>query len=139
MAASQAAHEGSIPFTRSPLFIGCWALGVERLLSGQAENIQRSTPNFQRSIQKRLLRSPMLRARSIPQKRSRFAAEEFSERLKKFVRKLARLFSEVVQLLRELHLFAAVNFAGHGWNFVLRQIGFVGSAGRFATGCREMI
>src|SRR2546425_13243181 len=68
-----------------------------------------------------------------------FSAEEFFEGLKEFVREISGFFSKVVQLLRELHLFAAVNFAPGGGNFVSRKIDFVGGAGRFATSGREMI
>src|SRR5205814_1755568 len=69
----------------------------------------------------------------------RFAAEEFSEGLKEFVRNLGGFLAEVAELLRELHLVAAVNFARGSRKFVLGQIDFVGGAGSFAPGCRKMI
>src|SRR2546423_802343 len=69
----------------------------------------------------------------------RFAAEEFSEGLKEFVRDLGSFLAEVAELLRELHLVAAVNFARGSRNFVLRQIDFVSRTGCFAPGCRKMI
>ena len=97
MAASQAAHEGSIPFTRFSA------------------------------------------AETAATKTSRLAAEEFLERLKEFVRDVASFFPEVVQFLRELHLFAAVDFAARRGNFVHGEIEFVGGAGGFTTGGREMI
>src|SRR5437870_8030428 len=68
-----------------------------------------------------------------------FPAEEFFERLEKFVRDVASFFSEVIELLRELHLFAAVYFARRGRNLVRWKINFIGSAGGFATSGREMI
>ena len=70
---------------------------------------------------------------------SRFSAKEFPEGLEKFVRELSSFFSEVVQLLRELHLIAAVDFTSGGRNFVRGQIKFVGGASRFAASSREMI
>lgn len=69
----------------------------------------------------------------------RFAAEEFPERIKKFVRKVVRLFAERIQLLRELHLITAVNFTRGRRNLVRRNVELVRCAGGFATGRREMI
>ena len=118
MAASQAAHEGSIPFTRF---------------------------YFDSAKQKRRAVVPRLRdeggRRSAPDTdaTTSFAAEEFLEGLEEFVRDVASFFSEVIELLRELHLFAAVYFARRGRNLVRWKINFIGSAGGFATSGREMI
>src|SRR5436305_13431139 len=69
----------------------------------------------------------------------RFAAEEFSEGLKEFVRNLGGFLAKAAELVRALHLVAAVNFARGSRKFVLGQIDFVGGAGSFAPGCRKMI
>ena len=91
------------------------------------ENAERRTSNIECRIQ------------TLARGQSGLAAEEFLERLKEFVRNLAGFFSEVVQLLGELHLIAAVDFTRGRGNFVRRKIELVGGAGRFATGSGEMI
>src|SRR5881275_334971 len=68
-----------------------------------------------------------------------FPAEDFLKRLKELIWKLGGFSSERIQFLRELHLVAAMNFAWSGWHLIGRDVDFVGGAGRFAAGGREMI
>ena len=65
-------------------------------------------------------------------------AEEFPERLKKFVRKSGRFSSEIIQPARK-HLVAAVNFTGGSRNLVDRKIDIVRGLRRLTSGGSEMI
>src|SRR5262249_1007011 len=59
---------------------------------------------------------------SLPPLFSRPSAEEFFERLKKFVWQFGGLLPERIQFLRELHLVTAMNFTRLSRNFVSRNI-----------------
>src|SRR5207248_3838420 len=139
MAASQAAHEGSIPFTR--FYFACRKQKrravVPRLRDGGGRvilNEVKDLPTEARNAQMKLCdQSPYERSKS------RLAAEEFLEGLEEFVRDVTSFFPEVVQFLRELHLFAAVDFATRRGNFVRGKIEFVGGAGCLEAGGRKMI
>src|SRR6266478_1431768 len=117
----QCRHKGSIPFTR--FYFACWEIKASR----------RSPATAGRR------RTFFSAAETAATTTSRLAAEEFLEGLEKFVLDVASFFPEVVQFLRELHLFAAVDFAARRRNFVRGKIEFVGGAGGFTTGGREMI
>src|SRR6516164_11540752 len=116
----------------------------KRIVSPSAINASDSTFRSPIHVPVALLRgrrtNPSTRVRfPSPAPILRFSAKEFFERLEKPVRKVRGFFAERIQLLRELHLIAAMNFTRRRRNLVGGNIDLVGGPGRFATGGREVI
>ena len=68
-----------------------------------------------------------------------FSAKKPPERPEDAIGKGRRSLGETLQLVGELHLLAAMDFARSGRNFVGWQIDFVSRAGRFAAGGSKMV